>query len=275
MKTMRNFLPVLFLALVLGGCNKSNPVSELFTPVTLGSQPVESILTLTFSDNPVLLGDEVEITASVSPVPADGGKFRIQIALDANDNPTTTANAVNWFTLSEIEGNLASLSHLYTAPMAGIYGFRAHYIPAGSGQKQAQLTNDLIVIENCVNLNLAPTVSSVLPVTNANGTITATITVNYRLTACENLTKIKLQGGLTAGSTVMNTFPLGVEKNNRNNTVITWDNISINAGQSLDYTVTFTKTFPGPGTYNITGDWSAKNKDVTAGYNNKLSTTIE
>ncbi len=229
--------------------------------------------TIAFSVNPATTGVPLTITttiSSVSGVPTCG-ELRLEQALDANGSPTSSLSAVTWETVEEFAPAAfatGEVAYSYTPTMAGTFGFRAHYVPTGGANKcdDAKYTGapgvamDLVVGSECVK-SLAPTLTSATELGGGK----YRFVVTYTLNDCGEGVTGKLQGGLTAGSTLESASPSGyVVSANAKSTVVSWSGVG--AGS---YTLTFTKTLKGTtgdnpdGSFNLTGAWSFKIDGVT------------
>ena len=267
MKRIKFLIPVLAL-LFMVSCNKSDYSSVKQELSSNAKTPTTTVIE--FSENPVVLGNSVTITGSIDPVP-NAGKLRVEMAVDIDGNPTTAALQVDYITVAEVDATAGVVTYTYTPTVTGATGYRIHFIPSnGSDYSQHHTAGvDLIVIDNCSTMNLAAAITS-SSMSNGIGTFTVT----YRLTSCANYTDVKIQGGLTAGSTGISYVPAPSNvKTTKQNTIINWIEPIVGIGFNKSYSVTFTRKLSGNGPWVITGEWSAKGKDengveFVAGYKN-------
>jgi hypothetical protein len=273
----KNVFRFLLLGGLLVACQKDVKQSQSLSTSNSSNLSQAPYLVLNFSPNPAIVGQQETISANLSVNPLCG-KMRIEQALDIDGNPTSTANAVTWGTVKEI--SLASdplpLTYSFTPLVAGSFGYRTHFIPGGPQEPcqgdafngKPQVGVDLVVIESCDGLSIAPSVANI---TQLNGN-TYRFTVCFTVNTCgDTYKKVKIQGGLTAGSgditsdpAASNIFP------KKQNTVLNWKENTLTGSKT--YCVTFTKTLKGTGPWPITGNWSISGENTSNAVKTKLYT---
>jgi hypothetical protein len=209
---------------------------------------------LSFSQNPAPVGTVVTVSGSLTSDPNIPvcGTLRLEQAVDALNQPTSAALAVNWVPVASLpDGTVGTVSYDYVTTAAGAYGFRLHFIPNNGCQGQAYRGSpapgfDLIVTEQtCAGLSVAASSAG----DNGDGTLTVCFVVN---TCGDTYTNIKLQGGLTANASALVTD--GAVKITNKTPVINWKETSLTGTKT--YCVTFKQTLKGTPPYKVTGAWS-------------------
>jgi len=236
--------------------------------------PIATTTTVSFSPSAnVTVGTPVTVTAATTPASGTitSGTLSIAIAVDSFGNYTSSANAVNWVTLNSATG--ASCNTQFVPTAAGSYGFRAHYVPQGSGFHESKSPGtDLVVIEVACSGSARLTAE----LSSASSENPYTFTVTYRVHACQELSNVKLQGGLVAGvqnvsgASSLSTAVLDT-KNTKQNAILSWKIPYMADGQEETFSVTYTKkitSFPAT----ITGAWSLKdaNGNLLDSYTNPM-----
>lgn len=229
--------------------------------------PTEATLTLTFNPSPVYVNEMATINVSIHEKPTEG-EMQILMAVDEMGNHTTAALATDWeAVVKQTVPSTGQISYDFMSTTAGMYGFKAKYVPkGGSGFLAKDVTGDIEVIRNCTGMSLAGSITSV----NDLGNNMYQFTVAYTVESCSDVLGAKLQGGLTAG-VIFNentgTSPMASEvkttgKDDKPNYVINWQLGDISNTFQQTYYITFTKELSGAGEHTITGDWSVKGTDA-------------
>lgn len=301
-KILSLVVSVALLGGIIYSCSKETPAVQ--DELSLKAAPVRPTptLTLSYDPAPVMINEDVTISAMVSYLGVDltCGQVQLFYAVDANNNPCSSATAVNWINPWGPPKDAPGGTQVFNYPAPGLYGWKAQYESSGTNCQYNNLTgNDAITMDVQV---IAPDCGEPLTITpylvsgNSTDGKLFIFTTQWKVKACEAFTNLKTQGGLTAGSTVISTAPSASNiKNTKQNTIINWIESTVDAGDEFIYSVTFTRPLKNTcTTYDITGAWSAKawhvvdypavldgegniltpatsvNEEYVAGYNNKI-----
>lgn len=302
----RRFFSVIISIALLGGliysCSKETPVVQDELTLKAASIKPTPTLTLSYDPAPAMINEEVTVSAIVSYHKQDltCGQVQLFYAVDANNQPCSSASAVSWTNAwgkpKDAPGGTQTFH--YAAP--GYYGWKAQYESSGPECQYDNLTGkDAITLDVHV---IAPDCGEPLTITpylvsgKSDDGKNFVFTAKWTVKACEAFTNLKTQGGLTAGATNVSTVPTASTiKTTKQNTIINWVEPTVATGEEFAYTVTFTRPLKNTcTTYDITGAWSAKawhmvdhaavldgegnilvpatsvNEEYVAGYNNKI-----
>lgn len=215
-----------------------------------GNKPVETGMTLSFSETTPTVGSTVTIEVKFSTLPI-GGELRIEEVLGYNEK---NEPIIGERLATYIPGQGPFTAQI-TKNVAGKYEYRSHYIPkGGSGFSEAKAYNTVEFINSECSESLTAKVTNATPLGNNNYTIEVTFTLN----TCETYSNVKVQGGLTAHVSNINTDATLSHEVGQGNQIRYWEEASLAAGTHT-YTVTFNKEMKGSDF--VTGDWSAKSGD--------------
>jgi hypothetical protein len=263
MRNLSALLSFAFLAFVISSCAQpTGPASS--SDVSFGGGKIPVTTSTWFSVNPAPVNETMTVSGSVGVIDdllgdVVGGKIQIEMWDATIDNGDGTFGA--WVKMGddvECMSGVDVVNYDYTPTSVGAVKFRTHYIPSG-GSNYSQdhaLEATLMVTEGCIgDVSLA-----VQSVTSAINGSTATYTIVFNVKACVDVSGVKLQGGLTAGSTPTSwTGTKGVLTSSQKNKNWTMTAAigAMSAGETQTYTVIFTKKVAA-GTNGIAGAWSAK-----------------
>jgi hypothetical protein len=269
MQKLSALLTFAFLAFVISSCAQpTGPASS--GDNSFGGKPSTgggsntggaknpTICTITFSQNPVTVGEDVLVTGQVTSDSGIvvGGLFKFEYQDTTAGSPWIQVGA----DIIPDALNNGMISATLNFSNASVYNFRCHYMPEpGSAWGQSHLFQvPLYVGEvSCIgDIQLLPTL---VAAEGASGNIN--FTLGFDVKACTAVHNAKLQGGLTAGATFTSASPSGytTAMKKGTNTVVTWALGSLAEGFNGTYTVNFTKNMgtgltPGQ----VAGSWSAK-----------------
>ncbi|MBC5994648.1 hypothetical protein [Pontibacter cellulosilyticus] len=269
---IKRLLPVsLVLALcIFSSCSKDtdeinpsldNTISADAKPQNPG--PTQATLSISFNPNPVYVNENAVVTATIAPKPGEG-ELWLQKGVDDMGNHTTAALAVDWVTVAKTDVSTSdNASYNFISTTAGMYGFRAKYVPkGGSGVLAKDVTSDIQVIRNCTGITLNGAIIS-----SSNVGKMYTFTVAYTVDSCMDLYGAKLQGGLTSFTSNVSTNQdsgnnASMKMLGNSNYIITWLVGDITNGFQNKYYVTFSKELKDAGEHNILDTWSIEGQDV-------------
>ena len=169
-------------------------------------------------------------------------------AVGSQTTVTTTVKEVTWSFIPTVVGD-------------DVYEFKVNYIKAGCADYKTEASSSffLDVVEPCNGLTLEGSATGA-PCLDATGMYNFQIT--YVVKACNiEYDYLKLQGGLTAASTLVNAtagYAWEVGNGNNPNSIIKWIETATLPGGTKTYTATFRKAYAGSGPMTITGNWSVK-----------------
>lgn len=102
-----------------------------------------TVTSISIDVNPVAVGSPATITVTVSPVPTKGGILFVEEAIDADGAFTSCEAAVDFTEVAmERPATTGTLSYSADTSVAGTFGYRGHFAPAGS--KLAQSKSDCV-----------------------------------------------------------------------------------------------------------------------------------
>lgn len=217
-----------------------------------GSQPIQTGMTVTFSETNPTVGSTVNLQVNFATLPV-GGELRIEevIGYDDNNDPIIGARLATYVPVT------GPFTTEITKNEAGTYEYRAHYVPkGGSGYAQAQAFGSVTFVEAECNQGMTATVTNATRLEGNNYRITVAFTLN----TCESYSDVHIQGGLTAKVSNVSTNGTIRKQTNNDNYIVFWDEASLAKGTKTYY-ITFDKEIKGAG--DVTGDWSAKLADET------------
>jgi hypothetical protein len=246
-------------ALFFGGCKNDMLEDDLKASSSKNVEVISGNLGVTISPNPVLVGQSVTITGTRTGL---SGTLSLQEKISGSWVTVTNPLTINPAALAD-NGRQFRAYNVFTPS-----------ISAPSIINTSQVIT-LSVNAACTEFTLTP--ETVQATEGANNLWT--FTTVYTIQTCDRAVNgIKLQGGLTAGATLVSTSPTGSSRSTRQNTIVSWDAGNMAANSTKVFTVEYTKTIA-PLTcgeiHNVTGDWSAKgryaddNSAAVAGYSNE------
>jgi hypothetical protein len=153
----------------------------------------------------------------------------------------------------------------------GVYGWKIHI--AGGDLKNEQMFSEIKTLKVIKACDPLAVVASLGTPENLGGN-KYRFTVTYTVTSCPAVGSAKLQGGLTAFSTMVNSYDgqdqKGVERKETNNSnFIYYWNFNVTAGYQNTFTMVFEKEIKEAGPQEITGTWSVSYKNPTTGLEEK------
>lgn len=262
----------------------------LMIPAALCATPASTTSTISFSANPVAVGDDVTVTANVTV--ATAGTMMLEQLVDGTTLLPTSCGTPGATYLNMTTVGLPSTASgkAYTA-VAGSFGYRAHYVPGGGGgglfhESMSPCTN-LVVSQStgCAGgLLIAALQSSGTDLPVAGTTWTGSFTIRISNCSPNVAPAVKSQGGTSAWTTVQSTSAdlnttVGVRKaTGGGNQVLLWT-IGDMAPQQVDNLVVNLSGKVKAGTpsgtvLNINGGWSVSSTGITSSYTDPLTITV-
>lgn len=263
----------------------------LMIPAVLSATPASTTSTISFSGNPVAVGDDVTVTANVTV--ATAGTMKLEQLVDGTTLLPTSCGTPGATYLEMISVGLpATASAKAYTSIGGSFGYRAHYVPGGGGggsfhESMSPCTN-LVVSQpaGCTGgLLIAAMQSSGTDLPVAGTTWTGSFTIRVSNCSLNIAPGVKSQGGTSAWTTVQSmsadvNTSVGVRKaTGGGNQVLLWT-IGDMAAQQVDNLVVNLsgkiKAGTASGTVlNINGGWSASATAIpTTSYTDPLTITV-
>lgn len=217
------------------------------------------------------LTDNVTISGTITlAAPADQFVYGVDVTKKDADG--------NWvaFPVTGMSGNVNLANGQTTSSENFTYSFLASTWGPGEyririhvgGQDVDNMFSDekTLIIKDCEALNATGRLVTAEPLGNNNYRFTVTYTVK----SCPAMGAAKLQGGLTAFSSIVNSYDgseqKGVERKETNNSnFIYYWLFNITENYSNTFTMVFEKEIKEDGLQNITGAWSVSAKDPSTG----------
>jgi len=250
-------------AKVLGGNpNEGNTPGNGQNNNENNSQKNIPAMEITFNPTVGVVGEDVVVTGTLLPnadnkMP-DCGMLQLQQWINNE--------WVNVGMEKEISSNVNEVTFTFKPQVAGedAYQFQLHYVANGNDCKEFDggfsETYHLKVVEACKGLDITGKV--VGEPTSIGGGLFE-FTVQYEVSTCGlEFNKLKVQGGLTNATEVLNTTtPIGYDTwvpGGSLNNILRWQESSTSplSTDKRIYTVHFTKAYSGSGTIELTGEWS-------------------
>jgi len=185
-------LMALFATIFFSSCQQSvnAPVKGTSIPLNVSNWPGHGasgdpdLVTLTGTGGTVT-GGSFTVTGATytdnpgtSLIPSGEGKTEIEVAINASGYPTSTANAVDWVSLTGGSDNNGGGPVTWTVNTdtltSGSYGFRTHYIPShGRVYKENMTDGEDVTVSLCTDVTVSGNVFGIhLPpavATDGNG----------------------------------------------------------------------------------------------------------
>ena len=237
------------------GPMSSNNSQEAKAGTFNANRKVDGGLTLSVSNANPTVGETVIITASFTQ-DVTAGTVRIEQL-----QPDNTWLIVKSTILST---SVKSLSYDLTSNVEGSHTFRGFYTPTGGANfEQAQTEGSTVTFTSvCAGANLT---ANLVYQNQVEGGLTE-YKVAFTLTSCTAYSDVKLQGGVSATITgdvaaISADGMQGSVNYNKNNAVVSWAGLNVNAGYNNTFYVTF--RMADSNKENPIGNWTAKAGDMT------------
>ena len=275
MKTFKLSSLLLLCLVLLFSCSKDDSIqtsSETNSLQPLGNYGVNGngqgnqnvvadvapTMIVVFNPDPAIAGQAMTVTGKFNPAAGETAPTCGKLQLQQNVNGTW----VDFGTSVNVSSTTTEVSAPFTPAQAGndVYEFRVHYVAQNcAGYKQNKCAGFFLDVINPCSLNLSGTATG-HAIDAEPGMYEFTVT--YTLNTCELVyDKLKIQGGLTNGSTLVSTS--GGENHipgTSTNQIIKWETYTpgspITSGITT-YTIVFKKAYSGSGPVTLTGNWSA------------------
>jgi hypothetical protein len=219
---------------------------------------VAPTMMVVFNPDPAIAGQAMTVTGKFSPAAGEVAPTcgKLQLQQKVNGIWVDFGTGVN------VTSATTEVSAPFTPTQAGndVYEFRVHYVAQNcAGYKQNKCEGFFLDVINPCSLNL--TGSATGHAIDAEPGMYE-FTVTYTLNTCElEYDKLKIQGGLTNGSTLISAVG-GVNHipGSSTNQIIKWEVYTPGTpitGSVTTYTIIFKKAYSGSGPITLTGNWSA------------------
>jgi hypothetical protein len=219
---------------------------------------VAPTLMVVFNPDPAIVGQSMTVTGKFNPAAGETVPTCGKLQLQQNVNGTW----VDLGTSVNVSSTITEVSAPFTPTIAGtgVYEFRVHYVAQNcAGYKQNKSDGFLLDVINQCSFNLTGSATG-HAVDAEPGMYEFTLT--YTMNTCELVfDKLKIQGGLTNGSTLISTSG-GTNQipGSSTNQTIKWEEytpgVAIASGVKT-YTIVFKKAYSGTGPITLTGNWAA------------------
>jgi hypothetical protein len=236
-----------------------------------GNNKTTATVDFTVSPATASLNETVTINGTITLAdPADQFVYEVEISTKYANGTWTAFEStgytgnVNLDAPQTISSKTFNFSFLGSVLGAGEYRLRIHV----GGQDVENMFSDVktLTIKNCQALKA----EGKLMDANSLGNNMYRFTVTYTVTSCPEMGAAKLQGGLTAFSSVVNSYDGSEQKGferketNNSNFIYYWM-FNISGNYSNTFTMVFEKEIKEEGLQNITGAWSVSAKDPSTG----------
>ena len=224
----------------------------------------EATLDLSIASSPATLGSTVTFNCDMNfsqPV----SQFVIVVekatVKDLNGNWTNWTEQVGYG--KEVKDIAATSTYLhswnFTASEAGETAWRVRV--TGRDVANSLSDEEVLIVTSCTGISLEEHIVSVSDEADADGYYT--FLIDYTVNTCGvEYTKLKLQGGLTAGAIFLpelssggNAWTVGA---NGKNTIVNWLEYAPLPQNTKTYRVAFKKHYNGSGLIELTGEWTVK-----------------